>query len=234
MSYASTVLATTGLSGYWRLNEPNGTVATDSSANANHGEIFGSPTMGAAGPTVYTDGTSITFNGTDQYVTIPEIDITNKSFSVEAWIKPASADVSNSVWFAAWTANDLRQHLHLWINDAHTNLNLNYYIDDFTVTMPSGFAFDAWNHVVVTYASSTTSLYLNGAFVSSGAHGPFTGASPSVWIARHNTGDYFGGGISDVAVYTDVALNADAVLSHYTVGRTGEEDNGYDNFVQLR
>lgn len=60
--------------GYWKLNEPNGTSAADSSSNVNAGTVHGTVMLGVAGPlTGFPSQTAYTFDGATGYVSIPHL-----------------------------------------------------------------------------------------------------------------------------------------------------------------
>ena len=69
------------LIGWWKLDEPSGTVATDSSGLGNNGSLHGSAkhTAGKSGGGVYCDGT-------EAYVEIPGI--LTETGTVAFWFKP--------------------------------------------------------------------------------------------------------------------------------------------------
>lgn len=55
--------------GYWRLGEPSGTTATDETGT-NNGTYSGSPTLGVTGAIPVDEDTAVTFDGTDDLLTI--------------------------------------------------------------------------------------------------------------------------------------------------------------------
>ena len=63
-TYQAEVLAD-GPAGYWRLGEASGTVAADTSPNANSGAYVSGPTLGAPAPLVAdSSNRAVAFNGT--------------------------------------------------------------------------------------------------------------------------------------------------------------------------
>jgi hypothetical protein len=70
-----------GLVGWWRFDEGSGTVAGDSSGNGNNGTIYGATWV----PGKYGD--ALNFDGTDDYVEIPNSASLDPSiFTITAWI----------------------------------------------------------------------------------------------------------------------------------------------------
>jgi hypothetical protein len=95
-SYSHVVLAK-GPVGYWRLGEPGGPTAFDSSGNDNGGTYHGNPSFGQPGAINNDPDTAVGFNGPDSgdYVQVP--DPSSQSFSqptsgagltVEVWMRP--------------------------------------------------------------------------------------------------------------------------------------------------
>lgn len=76
-----------GPSAYWRMGEGAGIVAKDE-IGSSHGKYVGSPTLTT--PSAVGDGNkAATFNGTSQYIAIPDNDYLDfgDAFSIIAWIK---------------------------------------------------------------------------------------------------------------------------------------------------
>ena len=95
-SYSQVVLAK-GPVGYWRLGEPGGPAALDSSANGNGGTYYGDPSFGQPGAINNDPDTAVGFKGpgSGDYAEVPDPD--SQSFSqpasgagltVEVWMRP--------------------------------------------------------------------------------------------------------------------------------------------------
>jgi len=57
---------------YWRLGEPSGTNANDETANNRDGTYVNTPTLGVAGNLVGDSDTAVSFNGSDETVTVTD------------------------------------------------------------------------------------------------------------------------------------------------------------------
>jgi hypothetical protein len=85
-----------GLVGWWRLNETNGTSATDSSGNNLHGTLVNGPVWVAG-----HFGNGLSVDGSNDYVDMGDpasgvLDFNaGQSFSYGAWIRPALLDTTN-------------------------------------------------------------------------------------------------------------------------------------------
>jgi hypothetical protein len=89
------VSLTSGLVGWWKLNETNGTVASDSSGNNNPGTLFNGPVWVAG-----RFGNGLSFDGSNDYEDMGDpassvLDFgASQSFSYGGWIKPGVLDVT--------------------------------------------------------------------------------------------------------------------------------------------
>jgi YD repeat-containing protein len=84
-SYSQRVLATAGLTNYWRMGDASGTTLTDSRGSANATTI-GGPTLGAAGALAGDTDKSVSFNGTTDAASAPlNLSGTNK-LTIEFWL----------------------------------------------------------------------------------------------------------------------------------------------------
>jgi hypothetical protein len=86
--------------GWWRLGESSGTTAGDS-IGTNNGTYNNSPTLAVAGAIAGSSNTAVTFNGTNQDVTVgPLTDIDKvlaRPFTIEMWIKTTSVSVGQNL-----------------------------------------------------------------------------------------------------------------------------------------
>ena len=172
---------------------------------------------------VYEPGsasTALQFDGRDDHVIVPSMDLANRSFSIAGWVYPANNPAGDMVWFAARTSDNTRQHLHLVVQ-RNGRVVLKFWGDD--LYSPHGaVTLGAWNHVVATYdqPSDTSRLYVNGAEVMSGRQGPFEGSSPTITVGGwlRDASRAWQGQVDEVRVYT-TALNVDTVAAQYDGGR---------------
>jgi PKD repeat protein len=224
-SYRSLVLGDGPVS-YWRLGETSGTVAADR-AGTNAGSVRGGVTLGAPGALAGDSDTSMSFDGTSGYVSVPNSASLNLTgdLTVEAWVRPGPLDsITRAVLHKGGTGGyptyQYRIGLtsgNLWRGTVYVGSN------NLTVTSPSIASTIGWTHVVMTRSGSTLKLYLNGVSVATAtASGTLNTSTGMLAIGR--TGavsvDYFKGSIDDVAAYP-TALSAAQVAEHYRVGTGG-------------
>ncbi len=148
-----------GLVGYWKFDESSGPTASDSSFYNNNGTINGA--------SWYTDcisGSCLSFDGTDDYVSIPlssSLDIRGNEITVAAWVNPYGTNWLDQQW------------QHLVDNfDAYFTDILGDRTFTFRVEPVSGSLIRAdgttqailgnWYHVVGVVNTSHVLLYVNG------------------------------------------------------------------------
>ncbi|MEK7547137.1 MAG: LamG-like jellyroll fold domain-containing protein [Patescibacteria group bacterium] len=226
---------TSGLVGYWKLDESAGTITSDFSGNRNSGTLTNSPTFSSS---CKVSGCR-SFNGSSAYVTVP----------VSSTINFGNSDLSLSLWFntPATSANQgfIRK------GSAPFNLNgtgweirsRNANPLEFCLSNGSGTCSalnlgsvpqNSWTHVVVTHKRSTglTSGYIDGSLVATTTltTGSYTD-SYALEIGKGNDG-YYSGTIDDVRIYNRIlsateaqTIYAGAIYTRYfyidNVGRDG-------------
>ncbi|WP_293750997.1 DUF2341 domain-containing protein [uncultured Paraglaciecola sp.] len=165
--------------GVWHLSESTNATNLDSTSNSNNGTPQNSPvsTSGKIGKALdfdVGDKTHINLGTHDS------LDLSTVNWTIALWVKPFSdfGDRSYPLMYqygsygASVGLDKDNGKIEHWRNDDNalynnTNLNIN-----------------AWNHVVVTRNSFTTTLYLNG---------NANGAAPSETINKTNFGSHIGG-----------------------------------------
>ena len=86
-SYSARVLATAGLTNYWRLGEASGTTLADSKGTAPPATLTGGPSLGISGAVAGDSDTAVSFNGTSSAAQAAlNLSTTNK-LTLEFWMK---------------------------------------------------------------------------------------------------------------------------------------------------
>ncbi|MFP4314260.1 MAG: LamG-like jellyroll fold domain-containing protein, partial [Alphaproteobacteria bacterium] len=235
-----------GLVGHWRLDETSGTTAADSSDFGNDGTMQGSMD-GASDTGPGAIGTSLSFDGVDDYIRLPNSDI----------LKPA-LPVTLSVWIHP---NDLSSLQTVLMTDDWADEGSNYYgiamqigsngtvsasfgdgtgsLDNDRRTKVSNTGLinvGQWHHVVaVIQDSSNMDLYVNG--VSAG--GSFSGTASSLAYQATSqpklssiNSQIFNGRLDDVRMYNRV-LSAAEIGDLYELGARIGIDNGLVGYWKL-
>lgn len=211
---------------YWRLGEPSGATAADSSGNGRTGTYTAS---GFNGTITYGAASAILSDPTDKAVTLgvrPVVTATianvvsaattafdTASMTVEIWVHPTSGQSANhtaasSATYVSGNPNNVRWILKIdpggviWIFDGSIN-----HVSSVTV------ALNAWSHLVVTFTGGNYRIYVNGSLgqtiagvLGAGTNNPMT--------AGGSGGGIFVGSIDEYAFY-GTALSAGRIGAHY-------------------
>lgn len=241
--------------GYWQLNETAGTTATNQGSGTSiDGTYTNGPTLGATA--LYTGGsTSADFDGTNDYVALPDSSLINTGSSyAERTIE------------LVFNADDVTSRQVIFEEGGGTN-HLNIYLDggnlyvsgkdagDWDVSLSTAVTTGQTYYVTLVLDQPNGELraYLDGTQFGTGAVTiPLSSHSGNIGIgamydgsyfydgAASGNGYYFNGRISDVALYnsvlsdTEIQERADIVAGTFTVPTT--ETNvlyGGDGFDQL-
>lgn len=216
-SYASTILADAPRQ-YFQLDESSGPAAYDSSPSAESGSYAGPVVYGAAGPLRSETSTAISLPGgtASAGVQLPDPGITSgKSFSLEAWVYPASSQDYMTIWGYSGTHRLLLSSTGLLLTQFDGN-----YFSKHTLSR------DAWHYVAFVYdaAAQSASYYIDGTLDSStpipASYATFR--SP-YYAGQYDTGSAYKwkGSLAQIAFY-DTPLTSAQVANHYAAaGYTG-------------
>ena len=239
-AYPAAVLGD-GAAQYWRLNQGVAPTVADSSTGLSSGFTQSSPTLRQAGALLGDADTSMTFNGTTQFMSSSAKVPTPATFSVEAWVKTTSTSGGKIIGFGdrqtgydfggnpavsgsydkhMYMTNDGRVTFGVWVGYAET------------LSSAAGLNDGQWHHLVGTQGASGMALYVDGARV--GRNGQTSSQAYDGWwrVGGDNLGgwpdqpasNFFSGSIDEVAVYP-AALSKARVQAHYAAsGRTPPVD----------
>ena len=214
-SYAQRVLADYP-TGYWRLGEPSGLSAADSSGNAHAGTISGGVTLGVAG-TIAGD-TGATFDGaagTGQIAlgTMPSPLVC----SYEAWVKTTEVNNQSPI-LTNYNAGSAGFYFGKGVPVVGQGKLFVYApIQGLTMYSVASIATGLWTHVVATYDGTTVRMYVNGVFDSAAVRTNHASDAFPWMIGRApgQPGDgSFTGSLDEVAFY-GYCLTAAQVAAHY-------------------
>ena len=220
-----------GLVGYWKCNqiEDLGINADgiddiqDSTANNHHGDLVGSPQLLSGRPI----GGYMEFDGIDDYLVIPfnsSVDIANKSFSWEFWMKNLDTSLSNNWIISQGPGGSPNQGLHIDYRVAGTLMRFGFWNNDLDYSPPSPLT--GWNHWAFTFdgPSGNRRIYLNGVVVAEDTATVFAGQS-DIFIGKdnHPTADfYFRGQLDEVRLW-DHSLSQTDIENRMNQRLVGDE-----------
>jgi fibronectin type 3 domain-containing protein len=196
-----------------KLDETSGSTASDSSGNNKNGTTISLPLW-----TVGRIGNALSFNGTNQYATLPNGVVSDlHDFTIATWVHWNGGNNWQRIFdFGSGTStymflspkNGANGRLRFAIKNGGGEQ-----IIDGNAVLPSG----GWTHVAVTLSGSTGTLYVNG--VQVGQNTGITlrpadlGATTQNRIGRSQFNDpYFNGSIDDFRLYPS-ALGASGIAS---------------------
>lgn len=220
LAYRAEVLADTPTI-FLPLDENTGTVATDLSGNGNDGTYQGTPALNQASIVtgdVAAGVSSVDFAGGSRYVSLPSLSMSNKSFTLEMWIKAQSVGTQQSFWLNGDTQAG-NKYLHCGLLSSGL-LYFNFYSDDMSAAT-NALVNATIYHIVhrYDYVADLASIWLNGIKIKESSVGPLNDAG------THTTefGRTFGGSpiksiAQDVAIYNNIALSDARIKTHYAAG----------------
>lgn len=221
--------------GYWRLNEtaqpPNAVSAVNQGsvgASAN-GAYNNYPSRGVTGP--FSGSVGVQLNGLNQTVQTPYNAALNPaSFTIEAWVNPASASVSGGLLCVAASMHPVspRSGWLIYQSDgtAAGAAGVGWYLrlyaqnaGNFSINLlaPQTVVPGTWSHLVFSYDGSTAKAYINGALVSSGAPSGFVPNPDAAFSigARSDNAFFWRGAVAEAAYY-GTALTEAQIATHYS------------------
>lgn len=202
------------LIGYWPLNEDTGE-AQDHSFNGNNGSLYGGVTQGVTG---LLGENSYSFDGTDDYVQIPDYSLFSVSeVTISVWVKRDGSKSQEYIF-------DGRGHEY-WIkeDDGTEKPRFGLRIGGSSYAVIAGTLPDnEWTHIVGVYNGQQVKLYIEGDEANSeSVSGSIDKSSGNPQIGRYQGGGYnFQGDISEVRIY-DRPLTKSEVQYLYNVGKRG-------------
>ncbi len=197
----------------WPLNEPNGTLAADTTGTAP-GTYLNGPTLGVTG--ILAGSTAASFDGVNDYVAIsPPLPLNTKAgVTLEAWIKPDALQgsvIRRNTSYELRAQSDGSILFRVWVGESVQSLT----------TAKSMISTNNIHQLAATYDGASMRIYIDGEQVASRSQaGRITNGSSTLYIGWNDGGEtYFDGIIDDPAIYSE-ALSADTVLNNFERGDT--------------
>jgi hypothetical protein len=210
--------------GSWTFEEGSGLTTIDRSGNGLNGTL----TNGPAWTTGHIGG-GLRFDGTDDFVTIPNSgSLSPQKLTLALWMKASSFSNVN------WNSTLANAGLHEWTNGYYglavdttgrpvASLNIgdgsqNAFTIKGAILTPG-----QWHHLALTYDNSMFRLYVNGAIAGEVPINRIrtTNSSPLVLGKRGDAGYYFNGVLDDVRVSSRALTTTEiAAIAQGTVSTT--------------
>ena len=226
-SYTIQSPASVGLVGWWKFSEGRGTTAADSSGNGNAMTLFNGVSWVAG-----QIGNAISANGTNQYGSVPAINLSGTStVTVAFWANRTYSTTAESVMLEDSTNyNNSATGFGFFPDDtgcngiaAAVNGNVGYSVNCYS--QPSS---GAWHHLAIIYdktqaGSKQTALYIDGV-LQTPTSSPNTaqntnsfGNNPIYLFSRGGTQFFNAGKADDLRIYNR-ALSAAEIQQLYQAG----------------
>lgn len=204
---------------YYRLNEPSGTTATDSGSQGQNGTINGGVTLAQTGIIPSVSDTSMLFNGSTGYISVPASSLTaGHDCSIEMWVKISSFAANSRLFIDNLDGTNAFQ-IALQASDQ----SIVWAVDDVTGEVISSHQFFSTNtlyHIVGTWIAGTRTaqLYVNGVAQSNAGASGFGIGSTGTNIGRRTDNTlFFNGTMQGVTLY-NFALSSGAISARYNAG----------------
>ena len=219
-----TVSASTGLVGWWKFDDGSGTTAVDSSGNGNTLSLVNGISWVAG-----KIGDAISANGTNQYATVPAINLSgtstvtvafwaNRTYSttVESVLLESSTNYNNSTTGFGFFPDDTQcQGIHAAVHG-----NLGYSVNCYA--QPSS---GVWHHIAVIFdktqaGNAQTALYIDGVLqtptsnLNTAQNTNSFGNNPLYLFSRGGSQFFNGGQMDDLRIYNR-ALSATEIQQLY-------------------
>jgi len=219
-SYRDEVLAD-GPGAFWRLGEAAGTTAVDETGS-NAGTYFNGVVLGIPGALTGSTNTSASFDGVNDYVSVPHSTSLNATtgVTVEAWIKRSRTGAWQNVVAKPGNGANAVQNYALWLNT--TNQIVFVFGNGTASGSVYGPSVDTnWHYVAATYDNSVARIYVDGVQQASATSTvKLTANTQPLLIGRTTDNNrIFGGLIDEPAVYRS-ALSATRIRTHYAKGNS--------------
>ena len=201
----------TGMVGWWKMDEGQGTVAGDSSGNRNSGTLsnMASPATATSGwgGGKKNHGTGLLFDGVNDYVDLGSTLSNTGQMSISAWINPSSVIAGRKVIFGNHDSAATTGDYSLNINNTAGKLEFNWG-GAVVLGGSQALSVSTWYHVVAVRSGSsgswTAKIYINGVQDASGttATNPNgSGARTAIGRAGADAVLFFNGSIDEVRIY---------------------------------
>lgn len=209
------LIAADNLVGWWKLDETEGTIASDSSGYNNHGTVGGDGATFSDNNVIGRIGGGLNFSKRNNYITVTGMSgLPSQQITVSCWAK-----VTENKSF-------IRYVNHEWVNNGwlmYSNVNgrpgfgigqggtqTNAFANNFTIVL------DEWLFMVGTYDGSDVKFYLNGSLVAT-TNNPGATLDDAGDVEISDSGSSINGMMDDVRIYNR-ALTQEEILHLYREG----------------
>lgn len=225
-NYTTTILKKLPLA-YYRLGESSGTSVSDASGNNYTGGIHGGVTLGLPGAIKRDANTSVQFDGSSGYISLPSaLTLPTSHFSIEFWMNISSRTALAN--YPCVVSQDNAQSNLVGFNVGLFPAGTDGTFFNLAVggvwkqaTSSTIFVVGTWYHMVYTFDGTTMVISTNGVQAASlSASGAMSASSNVITIGNLLSGDFYAGMVDEVALY-GFALTSSQIAENYSAGTSG-------------
>ncbi|MBX3231853.1 MAG: LamG domain-containing protein [Labilithrix sp.] len=217
-AYVAAVMADAPAS-YWRLEEPAGNILADEMGRRPLTIIH--PSRVQRGQKGALSGASITLNGNTELRVGGEIDLSpDKTFTLEAWVRPTSSGDDYRRLFSKITigGGGPLDGTYAWLNAGRGVVGFERWRERAVVDglyWDTRLPADRFTHLVIVYDGVRSKMYADAMVVATAGGAPEPAGNPDATISW---GFDFEGGLDELAIY-DAPLTADRVKAHFDAAK---------------
>jgi hypothetical protein len=202
----NTVLLIAATNRFQDISTVSNAITVNGSVSVTHFNPFGN---GGVAYSTSTNGGSIYFNGSSDYVSFTEIGLPILStFTLECWIYMTGTSASQMTIAGTRGASGAGWELRV----STSNIVQFYFTGGAGANSSVAIALNTWVHIAVVRNSGTVTLYLNGSSVATASFSNGTNSGNSTVIGNEtgSSGNFFPGYINNFRIVTGTAVYTSA------------------------
>lgn len=219
---SSTPTIRSGIVAYYTFDATSGTSVADA-AGTNTGTWTG--TLGTQWTITGKVNGAGSFNGTDNYVSIPNAAALQiaSAFSISCWVY--SKSIGNYYFFLTKTTGNGIAGSTFELRSAPTTGQIQFLGKTGSINGSTNLTINTWQHIVATWDGTTGNLYLNGINIGSSTSMTFTNVTDIMEIGTRGDGYTYFNGLIDEAGVWNRALTSAEVTDLFSAGNNAIQYN---------
>jgi hypothetical protein len=176
-------------------------------------------TLSKFGATPFANQYSVSFDGTDDYMDIPDsTTLETTAFTWSAWFYCTAIDRYNIIVDTATHTSNFHGYEIFVVNSTNKIRFVSYHTND-KIDSTTAVTANTWFHVAATHEAGSDKLYVNGSLEASGSASNFsTTDAANLRIGSSSIFDFYHQGLIDEVAFFNSALSASNITSIYNSG----------------